>query len=177
MVRADFSIHGMDCAEEVAALRNELSRLPGVEGLEFNVLHGRMTITYAEDAIRPDDLIATVAKTGMRAQPWRERQDTTQGENTFWSRRGRVLMTAISGAMLALAEIVHPLDALTDEGAKPLDRKPSGGPLEGEPVLAGIGAEPGLEPPRQLVERSARNGEEIVGLGQRPHRGEQVAPP
>ncbi|HOW19375.1 MAG TPA: heavy metal translocating P-type ATPase, partial [Phycisphaerae bacterium] len=107
MMTEIFKIHGMDCAEEVKALKSELGSHSGVQELAFDVLNGKMTVTYSEAAVTPDELIAAVARTGMRAQPWRDLQETTQGESTFWSRRGRVLMTTASGAMLTLGFVAH----------------------------------------------------------------------
>lgn len=107
MARAAFKIHGMDCAEEVATLRRELSRLSGVEGLEFHVLDGKMAVTFVEQVIRTDDLIAAVDKTGMRAEPWQEQRTETKPGSSFWSRQGRLIMTIASGVCTAFGLMVH----------------------------------------------------------------------
>lgn len=65
-----FRIHGMDCAEEVAVLKRALSDLTSPEHLTFDPLQGRMTVpaTLDERAV-----IDAVARTGLRAEPWRAR--------------------------------------------------------------------------------------------------------
>ena len=74
MAIAILKIHGMDCAEEVKALKAELGPRPGVQELAFDVLNAKMTVTYAEATATPDELIATVARTGMKAKLWRKCQ-------------------------------------------------------------------------------------------------------
>src|SRR5438067_12490390 len=100
MKTAEFKIHGMDCAEEVATLKKELGPLSGVQDLRFDIFNGKMTVTYAEDALRPDDLRAAVKRTGMMAEPWSEKKEALQPPTT-WARRGRAVPPAVSGIRVA----------------------------------------------------------------------------
>ena len=51
MATATFKIYGMDCAEEVTALKAELAPLRGVQDLAFDVLNGKMTVVFSESEV------------------------------------------------------------------------------------------------------------------------------
>lgn len=106
MQRAEFKVKGMDCAEEVAALQAEVAPLPGVRDLTFDVLRGKMVVEFSEDAVTFDALVAAVARTGMRAEPWQE-SEIDASEARGWARWGRTTLTAASGLMLAAGLAVH----------------------------------------------------------------------
>ena len=100
-----FRVHGLDCAEEVTALKRELGPLVGGEqNLAFDVLNARMTV--AGSAASAADVAAAVARTGMRAEPWRD-EAATPVADSFWERNRRTLLTAASGACLVGAVAVH----------------------------------------------------------------------
>lgn len=86
----------MDCAEEVSLLRRELSRLRGIYDLSFDILSARMTVEHDPELLAAQGIADAVARTGMRAEPWREAPEHT----SLWQRRGRELMAAVSGAAL-----------------------------------------------------------------------------
>jgi Zn2+/Cd2+-exporting ATPase len=102
-----FKIHGMDCAEEVAVLKREVGPLVGGEDcLAFDILNGRLTITSAVPDISPESIRQAVARTGMRAEVWRdEPADPKDGD--YWQRRRRTVLTAASGVLTALGFLVH----------------------------------------------------------------------
>ncbi|MBG3878259.1 hypothetical protein FVW20_14875, partial [Desulfovibrio oxamicus] len=65
-----FRIEEMDCANEVSILRHALTPLVGnPDRLEFDVLSRRMRVDMEGLDLRPDDVVAAVARTGMRAAP------------------------------------------------------------------------------------------------------------
>lgn len=65
-----FRIEEMDCANEVGILRRELAPLVGnPDRLEFDVLARRMRVNLDGLAVRAEDVVAAVARTGMRAAP------------------------------------------------------------------------------------------------------------
>jgi len=99
-----FKIQGMDCAEEIAVLKRELGPLVGGEEmLSFDLLRARMTVT--QPALADDAIVKAVSRTGMRARPWVEvRVEEAAG---FWSRRGRTVATAASGAAVLLGFAAH----------------------------------------------------------------------
>ena len=65
-----FRIEEMDCANEVGILRRELAPLVGnPDRLEFDVLARRMRVNLDGLDVRAEDVVAAVARTGMRAAP------------------------------------------------------------------------------------------------------------
>ncbi len=101
-----FRIHGMDCAEEVAVLKRELGPLVGGdEKLGFDVLNAKMTVA-AGTAATPEAIQDAVARTGMRAEPWRDDKSALVGES-FWERNRRTALTAASGGFLLAGLALH----------------------------------------------------------------------
>ena len=100
-----YKVYGLDCAEEVAILKKEVGEKAGVLALDFDVLNARMTVTHDPEKIAPDAIIAAVAAAGMKAVPWEERAD--QAPDSFWERRGRLIMTGASGALLVAGFVTH----------------------------------------------------------------------
>jgi Cd2+/Zn2+-exporting ATPase len=101
-----FRIHGMDCAEEVTVLKRELGPLVGgEEKLGFDVLSGKMTIA-ADATATADEVGAAVARTGMRADPWKDDKVVPAGEG-FWERNRRTVLTAASGVFLLAGVAVY----------------------------------------------------------------------
>mgnify|MGYP002622832673 CR=1 FL=1 len=106
MANAVFKIHGMDCAEEVAALRAELEPLAGVAGLSFDVLNGKMSVEFSEAQISTGQMIAAVQRAGLRAEPWeRAAANSTHAEAALRWRKAAA--TAASGALVAIGFAVH----------------------------------------------------------------------
>lgn len=104
MQRAEFKVRGMDCADEVSALKAELAPLAGVKDLAFDILNGKLTVVYTESDISPEALKAAIAKTGMQAESWR---DSAVLERSGWERWGRTLMTVASGLLLLAGFATH----------------------------------------------------------------------
>ena len=105
----DFRIHGMDCADEVAILKRELGPMftgSADDRLRFDILRGKMTVVPGTPLLTPSEITAAVAKTGMRAELWRDVQPDS-AERSVWQRRGRTIMTAISGLMVTAGFVVH----------------------------------------------------------------------
>lgn len=106
MATVAFRIDGMDCAEEVTALKAELAPLRGVQELAFDVLNGKMTVVFSESEVSLDALVKAVAKTGMRAEPWRDSAAAVV-EPAGWERWGRTVMTSASGLLLLAGAVTH----------------------------------------------------------------------
>lgn len=115
-------IRGMDCVEEVKALRRELEPLPGVQGLQFDLINAKMSVQFADDQVDVDGLIRAVGRTGMSAEPWEE-QAALHEQHTPWFRDLRSLMTIASGVLLVVGFVLHAslagglLEALGEAGA------------------------------------------------------------
>ncbi|MCM2269539.1 MAG: heavy metal translocating P-type ATPase [Thermoanaerobaculia bacterium] len=99
--RRAYRIAGLDCAEEVAALRAAVGPLVGgADALGFDLVGGRMTVPAAADEAR---VVAAVATTGLRAVPWRDGRD----EAAAAARRAKAWTTAASGAATAVGFALH----------------------------------------------------------------------
>jgi len=91
-----YVVRGMDCAEEVEALKATVGRLPGVERLDFNLLNGTMTVT-ADEAVTAAVVDEAARRAGLTAQ----RANADALPESFWQRRGRFLTCAASATALA----------------------------------------------------------------------------
>ncbi len=105
----DFRIRGMDCSEEVAALERAVGPVVGgAENLRFDVLRGRMLVLDPAAADSPEAVREAVARTGMRAEAWRDEVEGV-GTESFWARHGRALLTLASGLLTVAGFAVHAL--------------------------------------------------------------------
>ncbi len=99
--KAAFRVHGLDCAEEVAVLKRELGPLVGGEdSLGFDVLRGKLTVLAD---VAPETIRDAVARTGMKAEPWRDAGEQTGGRG----RSVQNLLTAASGVATAAGFATH----------------------------------------------------------------------
>ncbi|MBA4192782.1 MAG: cadmium-translocating P-type ATPase, partial [Planctomycetaceae bacterium] len=100
-----FTIHGLDCAEEVAVLKREVGPLVGGEDkLGFDILNGRMTVTGA--AVTADQVRDAVAQAGMSAELWVEGESPLRVPG-YWERNRRTILTATSGGFLLAGIAIH----------------------------------------------------------------------
>ena len=92
--------------EEVAALRSELARLPGIKDLSFDILNRRMSVSHLDTDVTVADIVAAVAETGMSAELW---TDAASGNlpDVGWSRWGPTAFTVASGLLLAAGLLSH----------------------------------------------------------------------
>ncbi len=115
----DCKVEGMSCADEVAVLRREVGVLVGEDRLAFDILNGRMTVLPGPP-VSMETVVAAVARTGMRAEPWSEGEPPPP--RGLGTRRAQAALTAASGAAAAMGFIVHawqaggPMAALGSEG-------------------------------------------------------------
>lgn len=99
-----YRIRGMDCAEEIAILKREIGPLAGGEGnLSFDLLKARMTVSAP---VAEREVVAAVARTGMQAQVWREGSEEAEPSG-LWQRRGRTILTALSGLATLAGFALH----------------------------------------------------------------------
>jgi len=102
-----FRIHGMDCADEIAALKREVGPLVGEDKLAFDLLNGRMAIYMTPDSALEARIEKAVVRAGLRAEPWIEggTSEATQAEER--RRRLQSWLTTASGLFAALGFAVH----------------------------------------------------------------------
>lgn len=100
-----YKVHGLDCAEEVAVLRQAVGPIVGgSDRLAFDVLSGRMTVADDASGVAEEDIITAVARTGMNAVGWsggdgRDRADS--------HRRQQILFTTASGILVFIGLVLH----------------------------------------------------------------------
>jgi Cd2+/Zn2+-exporting ATPase len=115
-----YRIRGMDCAEEIATLKREIGPMVGGEGnLSFDLLKARMTVTAP---VAEREIVTAVERTGMRAQVWKEGSEEAEPVG-IWQRRGKTVLTALSGLATLGGFAIHAwiagglAEALGSEGA------------------------------------------------------------
>lgn len=111
-----FRIQGMDCAEEVAILKREIGPLVGDENnLMFDILKGKMGVSLSGNtSLNETGIIEAVSKTGMKAKKWKPHESA---EETFWQRKQRAILAAVSGFCVTLGFLSHALIANSLMGA------------------------------------------------------------
>jgi Cd2+/Zn2+-exporting ATPase len=93
--RSVFRVEEMDCADEVRQIEAALADLPGVTQLRFDLLRRRLIV---EGTIASAEIQRAVQALGMHA-----RLEGEEGRAPgFWQRRGRLVLTVVSGVLLAL---------------------------------------------------------------------------
>lgn len=62
------TVHGMDCAEEASLIRRALSDLPGIAALDFDLVAGRVDVSFDPAATTPAAVVAAIDRTGLRSE-------------------------------------------------------------------------------------------------------------
>jgi Cd2+/Zn2+-exporting ATPase len=106
-----YVIRGMDCAEEVEALKGTVGRLQEVRNLTFNLLNGTMTVE-ADQSLPDGAILEATRRAGLTAVPFSPSSASDGGPPpaTLWERRGRPIMCILSGALLAGGFAAHAVD-------------------------------------------------------------------
>jgi len=100
-----YKVRGLDCAEEVAVLKQAVGPLVGgADRLAFDVLNGRMTVIANEREVADEAIFKAITATGMSAVPWTPHAKTDDTDN---HRRQQVLFTAASGIALLIGFTLH----------------------------------------------------------------------
>lgn len=102
-----FRIHGMDCADEIAALKREVGPLVGENKLAFDLLNGRMSIDMTPDPALEARIEKAVARAGLHAEPWTEGDTSAAAHAEEQRRRVQSWLTTASGVFTALGFAVH----------------------------------------------------------------------
>lgn len=92
--RHSFVVDGMDCADEVRQIEAKLGPLPGVTGLQFDLVNRRLRV---EGSVTGGQIQRAIKEIGMTARA----EGQAAVPLTFWERRGRLTMAAVSGVLLA----------------------------------------------------------------------------
>ncbi|TRX73275.1 heavy metal translocating P-type ATPase [Pseudomonas mangiferae] len=93
----------MDCPTEERLIRTALAKVPGVNGLEFNLLQRTLLIQHEPEAL--EAALEEIRALGFDPQP---QEETTNAESTVASPERKPSWPLVLGAMAALAaELVH----------------------------------------------------------------------
>jgi Cd2+/Zn2+-exporting ATPase len=95
----------MDCAEEISAIKRELTPLlQDPDALAFDLLSGRLLIDAAASELTDAQVLSAVRRAGMKAAPVGAGAEESF---TWWDRRGRLLTTTVSGLAIFTGLTVH----------------------------------------------------------------------
>ncbi|KJZ47991.1 MULTISPECIES: heavy metal translocating P-type ATPase [Pseudomonas] len=96
-----FRIEAMDCPTEQALIQNKLSKLTGVQQLEFNLINRVLGVTHDLPGIEP--IVEAIKSLGMQAEPLDQGAETptpAPRKKPWWP-------LALSGVGALLAEVIH----------------------------------------------------------------------
>ena len=100
-----YKVRGLDCAEEVAVLRQAVGPLVGgADRLAFDVLNGRMTVPADAQEVGDEAILKAIAATGMSAVAWTPH---AKSDDTDIHRHQQVLFTTASGVALLVGFALH----------------------------------------------------------------------
>jgi len=127
MAQRAFKIRGMDCAEEVAALKKTVGSVVGSEDrLSFDLLSAKMMVD-APDAVDDSAIERAVRVAGLDAIAWEAFLSLSSASSSpgFWQTHSRAILCVASGTLIAVGLIAHiALEglraALEGAGATPL---------------------------------------------------------
>ena len=123
-----YKIVGMDCAEEIAALRREVGPLTGDANLlTFDLMNAKMTVTPGVLPVDETQILQAVSRAGLKAIPWNQFVDSRArgAETRWWDRNGRIAMCSASGILCGTGLVRHAMDtgfvaAFAGEGGVPV---------------------------------------------------------
>ncbi len=102
-----FKVQGLDCAEEVAALRQAVGPVVGGEDrLAFDVLNGRMMVLEDAERVSAEEIRKAVSKTGMSTVEWRA-DDEESKRASERHQRAQSWFTTLSGISLFAGVALH----------------------------------------------------------------------
>ncbi len=105
--RYTFAVQGLDCAEEVSALKKVVGPVAGGhEHLAFDVLNGRMMVLEDAGTVTAEEIRKAVQRTGMSAVEWRE-GDVEAKQASERHHRVQTWLTALSGVSLFTGLALH----------------------------------------------------------------------
>lgn len=106
-----YRIGGMDCAEEVNALKATVGKLPGVGNLDFHLIDATMTVQFDAAQVDEEAIRGAVRRAGLEA----EAVDATCSagvcaiEEGWWKKKGRAFMCWTSGVFVVTGFVTHAL--------------------------------------------------------------------
>ena len=99
-----FAVQGMDCAEEVTAVKHELTGLVGSDHVTFDLLRGEILIACPAEILPDEAVVEAVARAGLRAVP--SKGGGISGTDSR-ERHGLAVATAVSGGAIVAGLLAH----------------------------------------------------------------------
>ncbi|HPR76647.1 MAG TPA: heavy metal translocating P-type ATPase, partial [Oscillospiraceae bacterium] len=112
MKKEVYDIGGMHCASCSSAVERVTKKLPGVQKSEVNLPMNRLTISYDETAVKPEDIISKVEKAGFTAAPHAsEERPAVMEENgkKLAHEKAALIVSACFAGVLLLVSMGHML--------------------------------------------------------------------
>lgn len=109
-----YRVIGLDCIEEVKALRQTVGKLHGVADLEFNLMKGTFKVVFVGEPLADAVILETITAAGFEgtavtAEGERKRLGVDAADVGYWKQNGRLILCACSGALTALGLVAHAL--------------------------------------------------------------------
>src|SRR4030042_4159738 len=103
MEQRKYRISGVDCAEEVTALKGTVGKLPGVGDPDFNLIDGTMTVQFDAGQVNEVSILDAVRRAGLEAEAVDETcpSGVCAVEEGGWTKRRRAVRGWGSGALVA----------------------------------------------------------------------------
>ena len=105
MQKSSFKIKGMNCYEEIDSLKKAFRLKKGIQELIFDIINAKMTVVYDSQKTNMQDILETVASTGMKADPWTDQLQKTH--IPFWEKKGRSILVASSAVFILIGFLFH----------------------------------------------------------------------
>ena len=102
--RSVLAIDDMDCQAEEALIRKRLGKLPGICGLEFDLLNRRLTVGHDLPGDAP--ILSALSEIGMEAEPASAQAAAQPAAAAPVLPRSEKIMLAVSGAAAITSELL-----------------------------------------------------------------------
>ena len=111
-------IRGMDCAEEVAVVRQAVESMTGVTGVTADIAQGLVAVSIAAGGPDMGQVVAAIRRSGLKADPVAAGAAPTK---SLWQRHVREILTSAAGLAITLGAALHAHDGgfaavFADEG-------------------------------------------------------------
>ena len=98
-------VDGMDCADEVAAIKRALKPIRGIRDLKVSLMGGTATIAH-DNTVTPRQLIIAVERTGLRASQISGRGESAD-EQGGAAHRSHLVPVIVSGTFTAISLLLQ----------------------------------------------------------------------
>jgi len=109
------NVEGMDCADEETLIRKKLDSLQGMMSCDVYLMSQQVKVTYDPALTSVQDIIKSVAETGMRASMVRKK---AEAKGAWWRRNPQLLLLALCGIFSGAGFLLH-LTGLSHLAVKP----------------------------------------------------------